>query len=134
MIIGALVAGGGLTLRLWAISWIGPRARTHSLDPPEVRITGGPYRFRHPLYIANIVVAIGLGVACSPSLTVLTVGVVGVVVFYALLMLREEREFRVNTVLEGHRPRTSWVHSLRTERSTWLTFAGCLGVLGLKLL
>ena len=116
---GAAVSLVGLLLRLWAISWIGPAARTRDTRAPSVRVTGGPYRLRHPLYVANVLVAAGFAWACRPSLTQLTVGVAAVTAFYLVLAGREEKALAVGRVPDGVRPRLTLRKTLRTERSTW---------------
>ncbi len=127
---GSLLALVGLSLRLWAISWIGPAARTRDPAPPAARVVGGPYRVRHPLYLANVLAGTGLTIACRPSLTVLTVTLFGLVGFYALLAWREETDLR--RVAPGVLPRLSWIRALRTERSTWATAVIALGATALR--
>ena len=128
---GAALVFSGLMGRLWAISWIGRDARTRDPGPPDVRVTGGPYRLRHPLYLSNIVLGAGLCVACRPSLTLLTLSLTALTTFYLALAVREERHLRHAAVEEGTRTRTQWFKAARAERSSWATAASVLGVLWL---
>ncbi len=130
LVLGGTVSMLGLAARLWAISWIGPSARTRDPAPPNVRLVTGPYRLRHPLYIANTVVAIGFGLASKAHLTALTLGLASVVGFYALLAWREGQALTLHGTPEGTRPRLSLRAAARAERSTWVTGALAFGVLG----
>ncbi|GEM_PF-2135118 len=131
IVTGSLLALTGLTLRLWAISWIGPAARTRDPSPPAMRIKGGPYRLRHPLYGGNILVGVGFAWASSPPLTALTLGSLGLVVFYVALAAREELSLRRARVPAGVRPRLGIRGALRTERSTWGTAVIALSALAM---
>lgn len=58
-----LIAGIGL--RLWARRHIGPHSRGRNLACPE-RSVAGPYRFtRHPLYVANLLVALSIALSLA---------------------------------------------------------------------
>lgn len=57
---GALLVLTGLAIRLWAVLYIGEQSRSRG-DGPVFRTIGGPYaHFRHPLYLANVVLSEGL--------------------------------------------------------------------------
>jgi protein-S-isoprenylcysteine O-methyltransferase Ste14 len=127
--VGLLVSLTGLTARLWTISWIGPAARTNLTDAPDLRIVAGPYRLRHPLYLANTLVGVGFVWACRPSLTVFTIGVVALFAFYGALAGREDLLLKNAEVPNGVRPRLTLGSSFRAERSTLATAAGAFGLL-----
>jgi protein-S-isoprenylcysteine O-methyltransferase Ste14 len=74
----------GLALRLWARRYIGLHSRG-SVPQAPCRVVGGPYRFvPHPLYVANVLVVVGLLGALLP---VRSVGLAAfpVILFYAYL-------------------------------------------------
>ena len=129
LLLGGTVSMVGLAVRLWAISWIGPAARTRDPAPPNVRLVTGPYRLRHPLYIANTVVAMGFGLASHVPLTVLTPSCIAVAAFYAALAWREDQGLKLDGTPEGTRPRLSARATVRAERSTWATALVAFGVL-----
>ena len=86
---GALVAGCGAALRLWAIRQIGKRARTTG-DKARYLITSGPFSLcRNPLYIANMLTGCGFCVAFELHLYVpIYVALIGT--FYSLIIRYEE--------------------------------------------
>ena len=122
---------GGLALRAWSFAYLGPRGRTRSPTPPELRVTAGPYRFlEHPIYVANLAVAFGLVLAAAPSPTLVALLSIGVVAFYGVLAERESEHLAGLPSGEPVR-RLRWGQVLRSERSTLL----CVGLfLGLSLL
>lgn len=127
--VGLLVTLMGLTARLWTISWIGPAARTNLTDAPDLRIVAGPYRLRHPLYLANTLVGVGFIWACRPTLTVLILGVSVLFAFYAALAGREDLLLKKAGVRNGVRPRLTLGSSFRAERSTLATAGVAYGLL-----
>ena len=129
VLVGLLVALTGLTARLWTISWIGPAARTNLTDAPDLRIVEGPYRLRHPLYLANTLVGLGFIWACRPALTVLTIGGGALFAFYGVLASREDLLLKNAEVPDGVRPRLTLGASFRAERSTLATAAAAFGLL-----
>ena len=53
----------GESLRLWAAAWIGPAARTSTVNATRL-LTRGPYaRLRHPLYLGNLLLTVGFAAA-----------------------------------------------------------------------
>ena len=89
---GAIIALGGL-FRIWAIRFIGHRARTHSQKLRPL-VTEGPYAAtRNPLYVANILIAAGFTAGTgllwyAPVLAGL------LLLHYHLVVLCEERGLR----------------------------------------
>lgn len=85
----------GFALRAWARRHIGPHSRGRTLACPE-RSTGGPYLwFPHPLYLANLLVVLGLAAcATGPSPARLAAILSGPVLLYAALARAESRLLR----------------------------------------
>lgn len=93
--------GLGLGLRIWARTYIGRHTRGQELQAPY-RAVGGPYRWiGHPLYVANVLVALGsLGAVGAPFVPTLA-ATAPVAVLYAVLGLGESgflRELRPQAV------------------------------------
>ena len=109
----------GLLFRLTAIRVIGGAARTCDPSAPPLREHRGVYRFRHPLYLANILIAMAfvvlLGVGGPPGLS----GIILIVGGYGALAIREERQLRT-VPAAPRRPDLSWATALVIERSTWI--------------
>jgi hypothetical protein len=81
----------GLAVRFWASGYIGIEGRVREVGARQ-RIVSGPYRMlRHPLYIGNFVLVVGMLVALRPALWLCAVVVVGFVVEYAFIVAAEER-------------------------------------------
>lgn len=117
----------GLTLRLWAFHHLGPAGRTRDPRPPSGRVSAGPYRFvNHPVYVANVSLALGLVVCAAPAPSVALGCFGGVLLFYAALATRESQQ------LQALAPRPSAALPLpallRSERSTWLSVGALLGL------
>ena len=65
--VGSAIVVSGCLFRFWAIRHIGKAARTRTEKTRPLILTGPYAAIRNPLYIANIVIAIGFaGVACLP--------------------------------------------------------------------
>jgi len=84
---------------------------------------GGPYRWSsHPVYVANVCVALGIVLAASPG-PVLSVCVALIVLgFYRLLALREEGQL-VGLPARASRSIHSVAALARCERSSWMTLS-----------
>ena len=122
----------GLILRAWAVGHIGGASRTRLVEAPPSRVVSGPYRFlRHPLYIGNLGVALGLLLALRPPVPLLALIVFFVTAFYALLALRED-EMLLSLPLRRLQGRISWAEVVRCERSTWVTTGLVLTLGGLR--
>jgi protein-S-isoprenylcysteine O-methyltransferase Ste14 len=79
----------GLALRLWARRHIGLHTRGRCLEAPY-RASRGPYAwFSHPLYLANVLVAIGAFGALGTDAVRALVAALPIACFYAVLALGE---------------------------------------------
>ena len=135
---GALVATLAAFLRTWASSFLSADVVYADRVKTALLVADGPYRFvRNPLYLANVLLALGIGVMASR---------LGFVVLNALmllfsyrLILREESELaaaqgagyaayraRVPRLLPALRPRIAsagraaqWGKGLRSELWYW---------------
>ncbi|MEN9354987.1 MAG: hypothetical protein RL318_2312, partial [Fibrobacterota bacterium] len=84
----------GLGLRIWARTFIGRHTRGAVLAAP-VRACGGPYRwFGHPLYLANVLVAIGCLGALGASVVATVGAALPVAFFYGILAMGESAFLR----------------------------------------
>ena len=82
----------GLAVRFWASGYIGIEGRAREIGASR-RIVGGPYRlFRHPLYIGNFLLVVGMLFALRPTLWLGAVVLVGFSVEYGLIIAAEERD------------------------------------------
>lgn len=110
----------GLGLRAWARRHIGPHSRWRKLACPE-RSVAGPYRYvRHPLYLANMMVASSLSLALAgPGWVVLAI-LAGPSCLYIVLARAE-----TSLVRSLSPPERIVAHDSRTGgwRSEWASFA-----------
>lgn len=87
---GVCVAIAGHLLRVWALSNIGTASRTTKLSAGRL-VTEGPYTLvRHPLYLGNWVIALGLFMVSRDAL-LLAIGPALVLVWYLKISREEER-------------------------------------------
>jgi hypothetical protein len=106
----------GLAVRFWASGYIGIEGRVREiggrrevvgrserleargesaepLDGQRTRIVSGPYRMlRHPLYIGNLLLVLGMLSAMRPLPWLSVVVVVGFIAEYALIIVAEEKD------------------------------------------
>jgi hypothetical protein len=81
----------GLAVRFWASGYIGMAGRVREIGGQRRRIMGGPYRIlKHPLYIGNFLLVVGMLVALRPALWLGVVVLAGFVTEYALIAVTEE--------------------------------------------
>lgn len=91
--IGCLVAGE--FLRIWAVSHVGRSTRSRRLKAP-VLVTTGPYAYvRHPIYVGNFLIGLGMVILSEAMLFVL-VFLVLFSIQYAFITGEEE------AFLKGH--------------------------------
>jgi len=131
LLIGLSVVFVGCALRCWSFSHLGPQGRTRDPGAPTQRVVSGPYRsVSHPVYLSNLLIAIGLLLSASPPVVVGAGLLLGVVLLYGILARRESRQLRtVCQVTRGRR--MGWAEVARSERSTWLqlfVFQLCVGL------
>jgi hypothetical protein len=97
----------GLAVRFWASGYIGIEGRVSEIGGqrkergvrrkeegmPRRRIVTGPYRIlRHPLYVGNFLLVVGMLVALRPALWLSAVVLIGFVAEYGLIVAAEEKE------------------------------------------
>ncbi len=132
-------------LRTWAAAYLPSRIVHSTLLHQESVVADGPYRhLRNPLYLGAILLAVGIGLAASRSGFCFIV--IGAVLFYHRLILREEpqllatqgevyRRFAaaVPRLLPSLRPRLpasgarpEWGQALRGELFMWLFAASAV--------
>jgi protein-S-isoprenylcysteine O-methyltransferase Ste14 len=88
----ALLACMASTLRTWGTAYIKPEVMAGMRLQTSRLVADGPYRFvRNPLYLGNILLAIGIGAMANYAGFALLV--IGNTVFVWRLILREEAEF-----------------------------------------
>lgn len=81
----------GLVLRYWAAGHIGPVSRI-PLSAPSKVVVSGPYRyFRHPLYLGNLLLAVGVLFALLPPYWYGIAVLVGFILEYGAFALVEQR-------------------------------------------
>lgn len=86
ILLGALLGGIGLWLRAFAAGY---------LHKQEILTVTGPYAHtRNPLYLGSFLLAIGAGIAMRAWISALIL-LVYFVVFYAIVMRREQKELLV---------------------------------------
>jgi len=117
---------GGLLARAWATAHLGGAGRTTDPGPPGDRVVSGPYsRVRHPLYLANLAMALGLVLALRPPGPITVLLVLVVTGFYAALAEREDAQLS-RLPARPVAPPLPWAAVARHERSTWLGVAAML--------
>jgi protein-S-isoprenylcysteine O-methyltransferase Ste14 len=129
--LGAGLSGAGHLGRIAAFRWLGGVGRTRDPGPPAARVVGGPYRLRHPVYLANGVVAAGLVLAAGLSPPGALASLVLVAAVYGLLAVREERLLAGLPRVPGEP--APWGRALRWERSSLLTTAVGFALLAARL-
>lgn len=111
---------GGLLFRAWATAHLGGAGRTTAPGPPADRVVSGPYAHtRHPLYAANLAMALGLVLALRPPGPITVLLVLVVTGFYAVLAEREDGQIS-KLPARPVSPALPWATVARHERSTWI--------------
>ena len=145
---GAVVVLLGEALRLWAVGFIGLPSRTRGEGAHRV-VDAGPYAMvRNPLYLGNLLIFLGLGVAVWPWALVVTPLLC---LHYAFIVAWEESNIlaKMGLPYEDYCKRVprwfprwrssregSWDgrEALRSERSTLLVLAAVVGVMVMRVL
>jgi hypothetical protein len=88
--LGSPLLLAGLALRFWASGYIGIEGRVREIGASR-RIVSGPYRvLRHPLYIGNFLLVVGMLVALRPVVWLSVAVLAGFIVEYTLIVMAEE--------------------------------------------
>ncbi len=86
---GCILLCAGLGIRLWAAGYIGAHGRTRVFIT-DYRIVTGPFRvLRHPLYIGNFLLVLGVTALYGPPLWYAVVVVASFVAVYSLIACSE---------------------------------------------
>jgi len=113
----------GLFFRGWAFAHLGSRGRTRDPSPPPDRVVRGPYKWlNHPVYAANVLVALGILLAAAPGYALGLVAGGFVLGLYGMLALREQRQMK-DVPIRRSGALLSVLALARCERSSWLTVA-----------
>ncbi len=90
----ALLVGLAALLRTWASAYLETNVVYASNVQTATLVAAGPYRFvRNPLYLANVLLAVGIG--SMMSRTGFVFGVLAMVIFSYRLIFREEDQLRL---------------------------------------
>ncbi len=128
----------GLALRVWAMGYIGPKARTGRFEA-ETLVQSGPYRYfklspkarsGHPLYAGNFLLVLGGLVAFSPHVLLSVAVLVGFLVEYYLFARQEDR---LLVQQFGARPAPAIPFQARNAVVEWRTLAALAVLVGLAL-
>jgi protein-S-isoprenylcysteine O-methyltransferase Ste14 len=84
----------GIGLRLWAAGYIGPQARKREFHADRV-IKNGPYKlFKHPLYIGNFFLVLGVVLLYNPPVWLGFVYMTAFVGIYTMIAIGERQYLR----------------------------------------
>ena len=154
---GVPVALAGELLRCWAVGYSGVTTRGDTVSAPRL-VTGGPYAHtRNPLYLGNLITALGFtvaftgGVAPRARAALAALGLGSMLAVYAAIVPHEEA-FLLETFGDDYAdycvrvPRTGWRIKpaaftqgtydpsviVAAESRTFATFAAMLAALAVK--
>ena len=149
--VATLVLAGAAMLRTWGSSYLASHVVYASAVKSESLVADGPYRWvRNPLYLANVLLAIGFGAMMNRAGFALAF--ILVLIFNYRLIFREEAELRTNlgAAYEGYAkavprlwplpwPRIAsagskpkWIAALKAEAWAW-GFAASVGAFAITL-
>ncbi|MBE0433070.1 hypothetical protein IBX73_06335 [candidate division WOR-3 bacterium] len=113
----------GVVLRAWAAGYIGPAGRKREFQGEYV-IKSGPYRLlRHPLYVGNFLLVLGVLVLFNPPFWLRALYLALFIVIYAVIICGETRYMKGKPAREpGYE-----LSNLRGEFSTWIVLAVIYG-------
>lgn len=91
-ILGIVLAAGGFLLSSWSIvHFFIHRVNPDPFKPTDGIVTTGPYRFsRNPIYLAFIMLQVGVGVWAEGTWIIITVLPATAIIFFGVI-LKEER-------------------------------------------
>ena len=91
LVIGLVVAWGGILLRYWSVRTLGQFFTTTIVIQPEHRvISNGPYRFvRHPSYLGMMITLIGLGLALGNLASIVAMVILPAIGFVRRITIEE---------------------------------------------
>jgi protein-S-isoprenylcysteine O-methyltransferase Ste14 len=91
---GVVLICAGLVLRAWAVA--NAERLFHWTEAPDaVLVTRGPYAYlRHPMYLGNCVIALGVGALAENALALVLVPTVFSLAYGRLIVPREEARLR----------------------------------------
>jgi len=155
--LGVPIALAGELLRCWAVGYSGVTTRGDRVSAPRL-VTGGPYAHtRNPLYLGNLITALGFTVAFTGGLSATArvllggFGIGAMLAVYAAIVPHEEA-FLAETFGDDYAdywvrvPRVGWRIKpaeftkgsfdpnviVEAETKTFITFAAMTGALALK--
>lgn len=112
----------GLAVRFWAMGFIGIAARAAEVKVQR-RVTCGPYRLlRHPIYVGNLLLVLGILVALSPALVVAIAVVVMFLLEYGLIVVSEEKVLATAVPAPARFRLANALHEWRTWLATGIAF------------
>lgn len=84
----------GETLRIWAAGYIGKTARAASFET-KYRIANGPFKYlKHPLYMGNFLLVIGVVLLFNPPLPYAIFLIMFFVIEYSIIIVGEMHHLR----------------------------------------
>ena len=79
----------GTLLRIWAAGYIGTKSRDNRFTTPHL-ITSGPYRYlRHPLYLGNFFLVIGVILLFNPPIWLAILLIILFIIVYSMIIFGE---------------------------------------------
>lgn len=113
----------GEALRIWAVSHAGKCTRSRRLKAP-ILVTTGPYSYvRHPIYLGNLLIGLGL-VVLSQALVFVPIFSVLFALHYGAMISAEENflKEKFGSDFDGYRARVAKFFPFGTPRVSSLTF------------
>lgn len=93
--LGGLMVAAGEALRIWAVGYAGGRTRATDLGVARDLVTTGPYAYtRNPIYIGDILIALGFAVMSDVRALVLLAAIWFPLQYYLIARAEEEHLLR----------------------------------------
>jgi protein-S-isoprenylcysteine O-methyltransferase Ste14 len=153
-VVGILTMAVGEIIRLWGVAYAGGATRTRHVGAPFL-VTSGPFsRMRNPLYVGNMFMYCGAAVIANVWMPWL---VLAVLLFfsgqyYFIIKLEEEKleelygqEYRdymqkvrrflplLKPIRSDHPVKPDYMAALKSEKSTFMSFAAILALLFVRM-